>query len=364
MSNIFARSPFIVHETGSVGDLIRVDLYIWNGTGAVPGSPVRTLSKTIPSASVLYCDFNISPFIREYFTLTYPNASCNYNTNGLSDSNHWCNVTVKTYINGTIHATSTYKAFDGYTEYQQGYNYDHGDIHLNEGTYYYYYDPNGTLSSDDSIRVGQLQVQAGAAAYTKIKYTNLDTSATVTTNLGTSSLRTMPRIHYTYYGANVKTEILDDANVVLKTFYFRPIEECKYNVITVDFLNKYGAWDRTFFFKASRNTFEVSGTDYNLMHQQVVDYDYYLGTKRIRNINTKESIICNTGWVDEVYINQLKQLMNSEYIYIQSSAEFGSNYIPVKLRTKQLNVQKHINDKLINYQIEFEYAFDGINTVQ
>lgn len=365
MSNIFVRSPYFISVTGSANDDTRVDLYIWNGTGAAPGTPTRVLSKPIPSSVITQADYNISPYVREYIEFEAVQANTNYNTNAAATTTEWCNVVVKTYLNGALVETLTHKAFDGYSEYLDGMNYEQtNDVHLSEGTYYYYYDPVNAIASYDSIRPGNLQVVTGSINYTKVKYTNLDTLATTTVNLNSSEVRRIYRVTPTYYGYRVKTEVLDDTNAVIATFYFYPIEECRYNVITVDFVNRYGAWDRTFMFKASRNDLSYKGTDYNLA-PDAANYNEAFGTKAVYNVNYNEGISCNTGWVNEEYHVQLRQLLASERVILSSLSEFGDRIlIPVKLRTKQLNVQKHINDKLINYTVEFDYAFDGLNNVQ
>jgi len=73
------------------------------------------------------------------------------------------------------------------------------------------------------------------------------------------------------------------------------------------------------------------------------------------NTNGKKSIKVNTDWVTEDYNELLKQLMLSERIII-------NNY-PAKINTKSTELFKSVNTKMINYQIEFEFAYDVINSV-
>ncbi len=67
--SIFARSPYIVEisETGQDGS--KVELFIWNGTGAAPTSPTYTLTKLIPASNNVKTYYNISPYIREYLII-------------------------------------------------------------------------------------------------------------------------------------------------------------------------------------------------------------------------------------------------------------------------------------------------------
>ena len=364
MSNIFARSPYFVNLTGVANDDTSIELFLWNGTGSAPANPQYTLSKPIPSSVTTDVNYNISPYICEYFDFKTFQTTVNYNTAAATNVNQWCNVVAKTYINGVLQNTYTYRAFYGYSHFTDGYNEDLGTVHMDEGTYYYYYDPNGTISTTDRINVGSIQVISGTVNYTKYKWTNLDTAAVTTTNLPNDSVRKIPRISPIYYGSRVKTEILDDTNTVLKTFYFYPLEECKYDVITIDFINKYGSWERTFMFKASRSNMEMTQTDYNLMVENV-DYDAKVGTKKVFNTTYTENIACNTGWVDEAYSKTIKQLIASERILAYIPDEDGTyTQVPVKMRTKSTELYKHINDKLINYKVEFDYAFESVNNVQ
>jgi hypothetical protein len=92
-----------------------------------------------------------------------------------------------------------------------------------------------------------------------------------------------------------------------------------------------------------------------------VDYDTSLAINKIMNVNGKEVVRVNTGWVDENYAYTLQELMLSEKMNLAELVS-GNTY-PVKLRTTSIEMHKHINQKLINYTLEFEYAFDKLNNV-
>ena len=40
-----------------------------------------------------------------------------------------------------------------------------------------------------------------------------------------------------------------------------------------------------------------------------------------------------------------------------------ADYLPVKINTKSTELFKHINTKQINYSLDFEFAYDVINSV-
>ena len=52
--------------------------------------------------------------------------------------------------------------------------------------------------------------------------------------------------------------------------------------------------------------------------------------------------------------------MQSEDAWI---IENGKSY-PVNIKDSSFDYKTHLNDKLVNYTVQFEYAYDGINTVR
>ena len=52
--------------------------------------------------------------------------------------------------------------------------------------------------------------------------------------------------------------------------------------------------------------------------------------------------------------------MQSENVWI---VENGNSY-PVSIKDSSFNYKTHLNDKLVNYTVQFEYAFNSINSVR
>ena len=354
--SIFARSPYIVEISEAFQTGSRVRLYIWNGTGSAPINPTYTLSKLIPASNNVKTYYNISPYIREY--LSWNTRQEIYNSFPASNTSQWCNVKIQKYkLSGgsyyQVGSDITLKAFDGFGYYEQGSNPDLVyDILHDEGTFNYYYtglSPNVFSNR----RAGHIMVQT-ATSY-KAKYTNLNTGATFTQALTNNSLIDVPRVYQSYYAAGNKLEILNDLDAVLWTAKFVPKQNCKYDAVLCDFVNKYGCWQRTWFYVASNDTFSIENTEYNLMQSTFPNYNTLEGQRKVFNTTAKKSIKVNTDWVDESYKDLLKQLMASERILI--------NNLPVKLNTKSTELFKSINTKTINYQLEFDFAFNAINNV-
>ena len=342
MANIFARSPYLIRiaETGQNGS--KVELFLSATTFSV--SPQYTLSKLIPASNNIETLYDISPYIREY--IRFASCSAGGNAAVTNPTTERVNVRVKRYklvvSTYTLLDTTDYIAFDGSTYYESGYNFDLGDYGLDAGNYYY----NPTSDA------GKIRVTTGASF--TARYTNLST-AVVTSLAVASSTFDIPRVRTANVNEGNKVEILNGASAVQATWYFYPLEECKYTPVIIDFVNKYGAWQREFFFKASNDTFSVENTEYNLLQTNSYNYNTLEGQRKVFNANGKKSIKVNTGWVAETWSEVLKQIMLSERILIDNK--------PAKINTKSTELFKHINTNQINYSLDFEFAYDVINSV-
>lgn len=352
--SIFARSPYIVDidETGQEGGMVQLFLY---NTGSVPLYPTHTLNKLVPSATNTKLYFNISPYIREYLNFNYLQTP--YNTIGNTVSDQVCKVRVKRYklVSGTytLLDTTDYLAYDGYGYYTEGTNPDLSPQHLDEGTYFYHYDPNGDPSTDEWLRGGHITFENQTGWF--VRYTNLKTGAISTLSTGSGQIVDIPRVNALFYADGNKLEFLNASLNVKATYYFRPLEECRYTPVVCDFVNKYGAWSRLFFFKASNDIMNTQSTVYNLMQSELSTYDVLEGQRKEFNLNGIESIKVNTGFIGEYIGEEIRQLMLSERILLDSK--------PVKLSTRSQERYKVVNTKTINYNLEFEFAYDTINSV-
>ena len=356
MSNYFiaARSPHIVeiNESGQTGS--KVEIFIWN-TGSVPVTPQYTLSKLIPASNNLQTTYNISPYIREY--ISHLEFNNNYDINNSSTpENEYCKVAIKTYKKVGL---STYIlldevdfiAFDGYGYYEEGFNPVY-PYFLDRGIYYYHYDGIDP-SVEGSRRAGIITMYLIDGDY--VKYTEIGTGNVDINTITTDGIYDIFRVYPAAYANGNKVEVFDSTNHLRTAYTFLPNYECKYEPVVVDFINRYGAWQREFFFKASNTSIGIDSTEYNLLQSDLVNYSNIEGQRAVFNANGREVLKANTGFVTEAFNNSLKQLMLSERILV--------NNRPAKLNTKSTELQKNINNKMINYQMEFEFANDIINSV-
>lgn len=349
MSNTFARSPYIIriNETGQTNTKVEIFLH----TGSVPTNPQHTLSKVIPSVTNPTCEYNVSPFARTAITHLSPLAL--YDSLVATPVTEYTQMRVKKYANGVNFATENHYFFDGYGYYQDGANPFSNSVHLTEGKYQYWYDVLNSVSTDTNLRAGNITIQAGTGWYAR--YTNLSTGATTDVNLTNDTVVDIHRVKGSNYAVGNRVQIFNGADVEVADFTFEPVTECKYTPVRVDFVNRFGAWQREWFFKSKTNNISTTSSTFNLMAQDT-NYDTSIGQRREFNLDGTETVRLNTGFVDEFYGTVMRELILSERILVDG--------YPVIRKTTDFTPVNKIDQKLINYTVEFTYAFDILNSIQ
>ena len=116
-------------------------------------------------------------------------------------------------------------------------------------------------------------------------------------------------------------------------------------------------------FKA-RNVFLSPGEGPDDPCVQTITYNTYSTTahaKKTFNANATESVLLNTGFVNELMNPYFEVLMVSEYIWLTDSS---ANIYPVNLKDSSFTKKTGLNDRLINYTMSFEKAFDLVNNIR
>jgi hypothetical protein len=360
---IFARSPYIVTINELAQESTRLELFIWNGTGSAPAAPTYSLSKKIPSSNQLATYYNIAPFLREYFN--FSQSGSGGNTNSLANQYSYCNVTYKKYytLGGveTLIDTTTDKAFDGFGYFENQSNYTGQLVLLTDlsnygGSNTYYYDCN---SAAGSLTLNALNLPLGDSW--QVKYTNLNTGATQTDVITDNSVRYIEKVYSGWEDDGNKVEIftyefgIPPIITNYGTYYFVPQCECRYEPVVIEFVNRFGGWQREFFYKLSTENVEMENNKFKTNPVPFPNYSLYQPQYQTFNTNAKRIIKANTGWVNENYKQVIEELLLSETIRV--------NRYPATLRTKSIEKFKSINTKTINYQMEFEMAYDVINSI-
>lgn len=165
---------------------------------------------------------------------------------------------------------------------------------------------------------------------------------------------------YIFYPATrIEISELTNAGIVTKLTVV-PVQECKYDPKKIVFVNKYGVNEDLWFFKKSTQSIATEKETFRANTvNSYINGDLSGHTYRDFNVNGRESMTLNTGFVPESFKENFKQLMLSEKVWIDN----GADLLPINIKNTELELKQSVNDKLINYTIEIEYSYDKINNI-
>ena len=134
------------------------------------------------------------------------------------------------------------------------------------------------------------------------------------------------------------------------------------------YINKYGAQqDLWFFLKETRNlartnegykantiTYPSGGATYSIQD----------APNKVFNTQAKQTHTFSSGYYPEFLNQQFEELLLSEFIWWSTVKKGVGIVIPLKVKTSTVAFKTSVNDRLIEYTIEFEEAFDYINNIR
>jgi hypothetical protein len=111
----------------------------------------------------------------------------------------------------------------------------------------------------------------------------------------------------------------------------------------------------TFFKKSTeQGSFTQDQYQKSIYADGYTDVNYATGKYQSFNINSRNTLTLNTGFVDESYGEVVEEILMSEKVAIYEDGQ----WIAVVPNRGSVDYQKSINDKTINYTMSFTYAFD------
>ena len=359
MEVIQSRSPYIVTINEADQTATKLELYIWHKGETEPVTPMYILTGIASSPTQRENSYNIAPFIKENIDIINPPTTT---VIAEENNNNWCFLKVMTYatvddVEGLISDTD-YIGLNGYTTYTGGYNQTNSDtvqLLTDSRKRFYYLTPSYTDESYFNLLI-QEQVTTETISF---KYYD-STNALISTTLYDTDDNFLLRVRFSIDDPDFDngTKILisnDTTEELLYTILAEPVCEPKYTPVICAFINRFGGWEYITFFKAKSETYDVKSKDYSLL-PDALDYNPLRGQKQKFNFEGKRSIKVNTGWVDESMSDIIEQLFNSETILLDN--------IPAILKSSNFQIKTHLKDRVINYELDFEYNFNTINNVQ
>lgn len=135
------------------------------------------------------------------------------------------------------------------------------------------------------------------------------------------------------------------------------------------YINKYGAQqDLWFFLKETRN---IARTNEGYKSNTITypsgssaTYSVQDAPNKVFNTQAKQTHTLSSGYYPEFANEQFEELLLSEFIWWSTFKKGSGIIIPVKVKTSSVAFKTSVNDRLIEYTIEFEEAFDYINNIR
>jgi hypothetical protein len=324
---------------------VNIDLYIYTGTA---GSYVDSdLKYSITKERISSQDnivVEVGQLVRDYIDQTFNNDYLSQCVWASAVVEYIDEDTGVAYLSGSPQIF-TYLAVDGYGYFEDEINPElerHALITTNN-----IYLPENTN--------GRLPIFAEGVG--KVTIGGSDTQITDSGN-------TNQKLQYVTVASDSGTVLVYDTDdtTLLKTITVNEVCEPKYNPYKVTFVNKYGAYQDIHFFKRTNETLQVTDKNYkrNIINQSTVSYNTYDGQRERYEVNGITSLQLNTGFVKEDFNSALEELFLSEYTWIR----WEGKTLPVMPKSKSMNFKTSLNDKLINYTVDFEFAFNKINNVR
>ena len=260
-------------------------------------------------------------------------------------------------------ASQDFLATNGYTLYTDGVNatnISNRCVPLFNNNIEHYYNRDSGINPMLNILVKSTLGDKLEVILTDLSGGNLST----TTLIGTSTAATQAifsanlssNTNTAYANGNYCTiKYYEGASLTVnKTIKVTPVCEPKYTPVVCEFINRFGGWQVLTFFKAQSNSISVSGTSYNLLADGVA-YNPSLPQTSTFNINGRQTVTLNTGWVPQSYSELIQDLLLAETILLDGK--------PVDVKSESSDLKTSLKDRNINYEIQFEYAYNLINNV-
>lgn len=355
---ILARSPYyIISNTLTVNvTSFDIELRIWKGDKVTdkPVDPTYSFTVQKPTADTTKLVKNISPYIEDYFIQESLDPFLNTSDDTVNNI-VWVDwVGVHTGDAGIADITGIDFATNGYTEYTEG---------INKDDYTNIYNANGyPLYTKKSLDTGLtiLPILNG------LSYFTYDSTGGVIANGITSSTQSSEQIFYLVlnnadYNDFIRVEIQDpnDGFRVISNIKIQLVCENKFDPTNIVFQNKYGAYENLYLFKKPVNALQVESSRFISNVQKNGTYDVKAHQYKKFGIQGEKTLTAMTGYVPDNINETIQQLLLSQNVFIQTD----TTLIPVNVKTESLEYQTQLVNEKVNYEIEFEYAYNLINSM-
>jgi len=379
---INTRSSRYVNTSITNTSYTTLDIYIWEGSKNATTTPVYSLKKFSVNGNT-FVSYEVSELIKDYI-----NVSFNGDYNGQLV---WYKSIVKAYNSSdTLLSTINYgieSAFDSYSYFEENESFDITNESL-------------LMSNREMFVLADNIFRIPIHTSTNPTVIFLKDNKIVSTQILTSSLESEEQVKYiSINGSNsnydsYKSRVLADSNSTLEdskclqefldefeigevdevrvsdsngteTIKVNTLDECKYEPKKITFINKFGILQDMFFFKKSVEKMTIKKESYKANTRN--QYDQYSISEHLNrefNVVGNESISLSSGFLSEEYNEVFKQLLLSEKVWITNVSNTDVQVLPLNVKTSNITYKTSLNDRLVEYTIDFDNSFDTINNIR
>jgi len=147
----------------------------------------------------------------------------------------------------------------------------------------------------------------------------------------------------------------------LKILKVITLDECRYKPVKLTFFNRWGAQQDLWFFRKSIESLTASKEEFKRSMISITgDYDTLVHPRSNFNVQSKRKITINTGYVDESYNELMQEVMQSSKVWLEQDTIVR----PVIVTSNSLTFKTGVNDKLVDYSLDLDFAYDEIQNIR
>ena len=379
MARINTRSPYwlSIDETEISYAILKLYVYTGNSSNA-PSQPTYTIRKSALTGQDIV-SFEISELVRDELDIIFDG---DYNGQAV-----WVKIDTFAYDSSGDEIgndNETIIAFDGYDYFEQQ-GADEGNIMITNRELFVLEDntfrlpiytglnaPTVIFYKDGEI-IASERFTYDQDSSNQIKYvsiygddTNWDTfeERVLAETGGVYENTVCLQSFFNNYSIGAVDKIEVSSTKGIETIKVNVLEECKYEPKKITFINKFGALQDMYFFKKAVEMMTVEKETYKANTISNGTYSRSSHVNRDFNVVGKESVTLSSGFLSEEYNEVFKQMMLSEKVWITNIIETGEQVLPINVTTSDITYKTSLNDKLVEYTIEFDNSYNTINNIR
>lgn len=352
------RSPYYINIP--FGDdtttAATINLFVWDGDITTPPATANyIITQVRPTTDYTELNADLSKLARESINalpqidVTLPTQILNNN----ADAVKWVQYVVEytDAVTTIADIEGQFLAIDGYGLYSEGANPNKPANDVLTDVAFRKVDRNGFIlfpfanvgnitSIDIDSDLGTINasetITSGVESTEAVQYLCIDTSQAVTDEYITITIQPAG-----------------------DTYVYEIVDECRYNPKQIIFKNRYGLFEVLTMFKKSNETLEVDNKMFINNYISGGTYDTTKHQFQKINIQGKKSIKLNSGYLNQSENVLYEQMLLSDKLYFYEN----NVLVPINATSSNIEFKTRVNDKLVQYSMEFEYAYNQIQNV-